>query len=232
MGLDSVELVMEVEKAFDIRIPDEQAEKMITVGAMHDWVWNNIEKKQKDKCASQALFYKLRKYCTESFDLPNYSFAPGTLLNDVFPSENRRKQYASFATAVKLELPRLILPSSWSFFLNTVGIICILGGLIYSIFFAEFLHYTKWVYLAPVAGIIFTLLISRSLNFKRIIISPFLVKDFTQKTFALNFASLKDKGTNRKDVVSVINHIISEKLGVDLEEVTPEKSFTDDLGVS
>ena len=31
--LDSVELIMEFEKAFDIQIPDEDAEKITTVGA-------------------------------------------------------------------------------------------------------------------------------------------------------------------------------------------------------
>ena len=32
-SLDSVELIMEFEKAFDIQIPDEDAEKITTVGA-------------------------------------------------------------------------------------------------------------------------------------------------------------------------------------------------------
>jgi acyl carrier protein len=36
MGLDTVELVMQVEKTFTI--PDHQAEKMVTVGDMHDFV--------------------------------------------------------------------------------------------------------------------------------------------------------------------------------------------------
>ena len=38
MGLDTVELVMQVEKTFAITIPDHQAEKMVTVGDMHDFV--------------------------------------------------------------------------------------------------------------------------------------------------------------------------------------------------
>ena len=36
--LDSVELIMEFEKAFDIQIPDEDAEKITTVGAAIDYV--------------------------------------------------------------------------------------------------------------------------------------------------------------------------------------------------
>ena len=37
-SLDSVEVIMEFEKAFDIQIPDEDAEKITTVGAAIDYV--------------------------------------------------------------------------------------------------------------------------------------------------------------------------------------------------
>ena len=38
LGADSVELIMEFEKAFDIQIPDEDAEKITTVGAAIEYV--------------------------------------------------------------------------------------------------------------------------------------------------------------------------------------------------
>lgn len=37
-SLDSVELIMEFEKAFDIQIPDEDAEQITTVGAAIEYV--------------------------------------------------------------------------------------------------------------------------------------------------------------------------------------------------
>ena len=37
-SLDSVELIMEFENAFDIQIPDEDAEKITTVGAAIEYV--------------------------------------------------------------------------------------------------------------------------------------------------------------------------------------------------
>ena len=37
-SVDSVELIMEFEKAFDIQIPDEDAEKITTVGAAIEYV--------------------------------------------------------------------------------------------------------------------------------------------------------------------------------------------------
>lgn len=43
MGLDSVEILMKVEKPFGINIPDQEAEKIITVGDFHNSVWQRLQ---------------------------------------------------------------------------------------------------------------------------------------------------------------------------------------------
>ena|SRR5439155_24042165 len=42
MGLDTVEMVMEVESTFGIAIPDADAAKLTTVGALYDYVAGQI----------------------------------------------------------------------------------------------------------------------------------------------------------------------------------------------
>ncbi|MBW8051374.1 MAG: acyl carrier protein [Bacteroidetes bacterium] len=44
-SLDTVELIMEFEKEFNIAIPDEQAEKIATVGEAVDYLEANVGKK-------------------------------------------------------------------------------------------------------------------------------------------------------------------------------------------
>ncbi len=39
MGLDTVEMVMEIEQEFGIDIPDADAERIFTVGTLADYVW-------------------------------------------------------------------------------------------------------------------------------------------------------------------------------------------------
>jgi len=45
-SLDTVELVMELEEEFDIQIPDDQAEKIKTVGEAVDYIDAAIKNKQ------------------------------------------------------------------------------------------------------------------------------------------------------------------------------------------
>lgn len=42
-SLDTVELIMEFEKEFSIQIPDDQAEKISTVGDAIDYIKNNVK---------------------------------------------------------------------------------------------------------------------------------------------------------------------------------------------
>jgi acyl carrier protein len=44
-SLDTVELVMELEDEFDLTIPDEEAEKLKTVGEAIDYIKKHLEKK-------------------------------------------------------------------------------------------------------------------------------------------------------------------------------------------
>ncbi len=47
-SLDTVELVMEFEDEFDMSIPDEEAEKIQTVGAAIDYIVNIVKNQKKE----------------------------------------------------------------------------------------------------------------------------------------------------------------------------------------
>ena len=47
-SLDTVELVMEFEDEFDMSIPDEEAEKIQTVGAAIDYIVEIVKKKEQE----------------------------------------------------------------------------------------------------------------------------------------------------------------------------------------
>jgi acyl carrier protein len=60
MGLDSVELIMEVEKHFQISIPDKDAEKAFTVGNLVDVVANILKITKYNFSLREATFAKIK----------------------------------------------------------------------------------------------------------------------------------------------------------------------------
>jgi acyl carrier protein len=232
MGLDAIELIIEIEQKFGINIPDEEAEKITTVGKMYDAVWSHLGEKHTDKCKSQILFYTIRKHFEELFQLPRQECKLDTLTNSIFPEINRRKIYEEFSSVSKLILPELALTKFWGIFLNAIGLITILASLILAIVLVYFYDLSYWYFLYPIIGIFITSFISKLLTPKRIIIKQKTVRTFTEEILKLNYSKIsKDGAHNRKEVESVINQIIIDKIGVNLDEISLEKSFTDDLGV-
>lgn len=45
-SLDTVELIMELERKFDVKIPEEETEKIVTVGDAIDYIENHVGKKE------------------------------------------------------------------------------------------------------------------------------------------------------------------------------------------
>lgn len=61
MGLDTVELVMEIEDEFEIDVPDEDAEKIQTCGDLHAYVLHRLRPLRGAPCRSAAAFHALRR---------------------------------------------------------------------------------------------------------------------------------------------------------------------------
>jgi acyl carrier protein len=224
---------MEVEKTFGISIPDREAEQIITVGDFFDAVWQHLDQNSIEKCLSQSIFYRLRKSCCDSFGISKEQFQPDTSVEAIFPHTNRRQVYQDFSDVTSLLLPPLVLPQKWRMVLNTIGILAIAGGLVLAIILINFFDYSKWWWLLPMAGMILTGYISSWLNPMRTIVSPPLVKQFTQKVIILNFGTFrKDNKLNRKEVELIITHIIADKAGLEVDEITSEKKIADDLGIN
>jgi hypothetical protein len=58
MALDGVELVMAIEEEFGIDIPNSDAEKMVLVGDVYEWLKIRIATTEPIDCRTQKIFYK------------------------------------------------------------------------------------------------------------------------------------------------------------------------------
>jgi hypothetical protein len=173
---------MKVEDTFGVKIPNREAEQILTVGDFHNAVWRHLSGKYSEMCKSQGLYYKLRKSVAETFNFSSQQFLPDTSPNEVFPYQHRRQAYYAFAQSNNLKLPKLVLSRPWATLLNTFGFVTILGGLAASMILINFFDYTSWTLLIPVLGITLTILLSNMFNSKRIVIQASTIRAFTEQT--------------------------------------------------
>jgi hypothetical protein len=59
--LDSVELLIAIERAFDIKISDQDAATVTTMGDLHDLVTSKLDGAGGEKCRTSMAFYRVRR---------------------------------------------------------------------------------------------------------------------------------------------------------------------------
>jgi len=100
-GLDSVELIMEVEKQFSISIPDPEAEKADTLGKPVYCVANILAAKSYDLTLREKTFSlfktELQNFRRDQADFSIYS----TILTGYFIDANENKNVLLYYTATK-----------------------------------------------------------------------------------------------------------------------------------
>src|ERR1043165_6171823 len=127
MGLDSVEILVNVENAFGITISNFEAEKITTVGDIHSVVWRSVQGRQSMRCKSQQLYYKFRHILITKFKVHKDDIEGNASLNIIFPIINRRLLYRKLEKEMQLKLPPLVLPAVWEYILRVTGVVLIAG---------------------------------------------------------------------------------------------------------
>jgi acyl carrier protein len=231
MGLDTVELVMEIEDAFSIKIPDDEASRMVTVGDVFDYI---VEKTSvptnSSVCLSGIAFYSLRRAATALGATNRLRPKDSTLT--FLPNSNRREYWAQLQDGSELKLPPLRRPNWLVTICMLVEIACsvLLGALVY--------QYTNSVVTAIVSAVAAVITIGL---FAHWITRPFAVylanncttlRGLAESAVGINFKALSEKynGANKNDLWIALRSIIVEQLGVSPDEVKPTASFVKDLG--
>jgi acyl carrier protein len=231
MGLDTVELVMEIEEAFDISIPDDRASKMLTVGDVYEFILEKTADStlKSSTCLSAAAFYDLRRH-VRSLGLFHSEIRPKTKLDRVIPLIGRRTHWRNLSSRMDLRFPRLGRPS-WLALLN-----CMLVAIVVSASFLGFAqqNVAAGIFAAGVLGIISSVILM-------FLTQPFAiypastcstVRDLVTNLVAINYNTLATRYSTRNptDVWNAIQLIVAEQLGVDRSAVVPHARFVQDLG--
>ncbi len=233
MGLDTVELVMEIEEAFDISIPDDRASKMLTVGDVYEFILEKTADStlKSDTCLSAAAFYELRKH-VRSLGLSDSKIRPKTKLDCVIPFIGRRTYWQNLSSRMDLRFPRLVRPS-WLVLLN-----CMLIAIVVSSSFLGFSgqNLVSGIVVATAFGCISTAVLM-------LLTRPFAIypaagcstiRDLVTNLVAINYNTLATRYSTRSqtDIWNALQLIVAEQLGVDRSVVVPHARFVQDLGAN
>src|SRR3954453_3926563 len=91
MGLDTVELVMEIESEFEIAIPDADAELIQTVGHLHAYVCHTLRPRPETICPSARAFYPLPRALRDNHPTPRRAVRPSARLARLLPEDCRHR---------------------------------------------------------------------------------------------------------------------------------------------
>jgi len=105
MGMEIIELFMEIEDEFKISIPDEDAEKLQTVGQTADYLRSRLHVGWRDGarvCATARAFYRLRAELGDRFDVPRRSVRLDRRMGDLLPNGIERGTWNRIAAKSNL----------------------------------------------------------------------------------------------------------------------------------
>lgn len=105
VGLESVELVIAIEEEFGLDIPDRDAERMITVGDVYEWLRIRLSTADPRACLTQRVFYKLRRALIENYKLERYTVAPDTRLTDLLSLQDVEEGWPFLQMFIDLKTP-------------------------------------------------------------------------------------------------------------------------------
>jgi hypothetical protein len=109
MGLDSVQLVMDIEDTFNIRIPDKECEQINTVEDFSNIVKKYIVLYPNSTCLTQHAFYKLRRSFEMIGDSRN-EVLPNSTIRTLLPSSDLQLWWNILETELEIE-SKIKIPS-------------------------------------------------------------------------------------------------------------------------
>ena len=227
MGLDSVEIVMEVEDEFDITITDDEAAAIRHVGELVDCVCSKAGKcprKPRQGCASARTFYRLRAALVAHLGLSPRDIRPATVLAGIIPRHRRRDVWnalrADDLALPPLHRPRNVVALSATVVLLIAAAVAAAG---YNISGAN---------VAAFAG----LLCGAVAAYAASRLSAPWATEIPELSGRVQDAALwatrvPSGELTRGEISFKVRQIIAEQMGLTMSSVTEDKNFVGDLGV-
>jgi acyl carrier protein len=231
MGLDAVELIMGVEEAFDIEIPDEEAPAIRTVGQMYELILRKLTLIEARPCTSSVVFYRTRRALMDLHGVRRRSVAPSTPMDALLPPGRRRAQWYDLSQAAEVRLPELVLPPRIRRLLNSLVLVLLLTCLA--------AYFTYPVLLSALYCVSSAVLMWMAPRLAAPLADQLpaecgtvggTVRAALRLTYGIHPRTWRPKGLTPDEVWETLRKVIVEQLAVPPEAVTAEAELVRDLG--
>jgi acyl carrier protein len=237
MGLDGLELVMNLEEAFGIQITDEEAINCRTPRMLIDVIFSKLKAADEHVCRSQRAFYSIRKVLVQTLGLERKSITLDWRFRDSIPKSRQREVWEQLkATLRPRNWPGLVRPAWMSLSLTVIGL-AVFGGTVVSIVQlpgkAGAKDWIQPVFVATYGAGFLTLfygIIAAVLTRPyRLYIPPYLtsIRDVIPHAVTSDHMT----GWTREEVAIVVKRLTAEQLGIDESEFTEDSRFVEDLNL-
>ena len=108
MGLDAVELMLEVEEEFGLCLEEDAIVGFRTLGNLHDYLLERCEGRRRTDCPTRSAFYRLRQAIGQVLGISPRSLKPSTPLLPLLGTWGRRKTWRRLERHLALDLPPLV----------------------------------------------------------------------------------------------------------------------------
>lgn len=113
IDLDDIgDLLVRVEKSFDIKFGNTELMHITTFGELCDHIVNKIQLDNSDDCTSQQAFYKLRDTISSTLRIENKTISTNYSLADLLPRQSRRSRTKKLEKQLGFKL-NILRPPHW-----------------------------------------------------------------------------------------------------------------------
>jgi hypothetical protein len=109
---DIGDVLLKIERSFNIRFDDHDLKEVKTFGALCDVVVTKVKQVQADSCTTQQAFYKLRNAINSKNTVDRSELKPQTKLCELFPRDNRIEVVADIEAEMGFHM-NLLQPKQW-----------------------------------------------------------------------------------------------------------------------
>jgi acyl carrier protein len=238
-GDDGAELLMTLEEAFDIRIPDQVSGRFVTVGDLHTYLVGRLREKGAvggEACLTARAFYRVRRAVADQLGLERRALRPATRLEVILPPSERRRLWPRLERTSGLAWPALQRPV-W---LATTMLFAVLTAIVV----AHVWCYQNWWGSPGVSALVYVAIpaeIAVVVGLAMLVTRPLAtclkgcetLGDVARIVLAKNLRRLKTGQTlaiNEQEVWDILVSMVSDQISVHRKEITPQMQFVEDLG--